>query len=534
MWAACPPLSRLTSLLLHLSPSQRGALLLARTAVLHTSSSGGTMGWGRCFQGGSLAGWTSEGEALIQEVGAWLLVCTCVCWGAFLPVGGGVTVPGPGLGTVSCLNNNILRIDCYLSAPALDPGTDPWLLLTSEHAPGSKHRCVFRASACSVELPPEEVLVPSDSFTITLHRFIAGQEQVSLVDPQYLPRRHVKLDPPSALQSNVSSDYCILTWSISPALEPMAGFLAYELAFKRQEEAWEQARHKDRIIGVTRLTLEAMELDPGSTYEARLRVKMAQEDDVTKEEHYEGPWSEWSPSVRFPAPRRPDPLTPPWGRPDSTLVAVSVFLLLTGLTYLLFKLSPRVKRAFHQHVPSPAAFFQPLYEVHHGNFQTWMGAHRMGLQLSQEGVGTQLGGSGPSCREAVALLTCSPVWSWPPAHLEEEEDLSALGSEDVLPAGGLELGGQLPAYLPQEDWALVPPIRPVPPDSESCSSDYCALGYYGGCHPLAPPGNMQSLVPTPALASGLSWDQEDPDPQHGGSYVGVGHSQNQDPCERAA
>lgn len=49
----------------------------------------------------------------------------------------------------------------------------------------------------------------------------------------------VKLDPPSDLQSNVSSDSCVLTWGISPALEPLASLLSYELAFKRQEEAWE-------------------------------------------------------------------------------------------------------------------------------------------------------------------------------------------------------------------------------------------------------------------------------------------------------
>lgn len=49
----------------------------------------------------------------------------------------------------------------------------------------------------------------------------------------------VKLDPPSDLQSNVSSEHCVLTWSISPALEPLATLLSYELAFKRQEEAWE-------------------------------------------------------------------------------------------------------------------------------------------------------------------------------------------------------------------------------------------------------------------------------------------------------
>lgn len=66
----------------------------------------------------------------------------------------------------------------------------PTPTLSSNHAPGSKHRCVFRASVCTVELPAEEVLVPSDDFTITFHRHVSGQEQVSLVDPQYLPRRH--------------------------------------------------------------------------------------------------------------------------------------------------------------------------------------------------------------------------------------------------------------------------------------------------------------------------------------------------------
>lgn len=49
----------------------------------------------------------------------------------------------------------------------------------------------------------------------------------------------VKLDPPSDLQSNVSSGSCVLTWGISSGLDPLASLLSYELAFKKQEEAWE-------------------------------------------------------------------------------------------------------------------------------------------------------------------------------------------------------------------------------------------------------------------------------------------------------
>ncbi|XP_008585525.1 PREDICTED: interleukin-9 receptor [Galeopterus variegatus] len=467
------------------------------------------LGLGRCIW----ERWILENKALTGDTGMWLLICTCLCTCVCL----GVPVPGEGeglrAGSFVCLTNYVLRIDCHWSAPEVDQGSGPWLLFTSNQAPGSKHTCVFQGSMCTVVLPPEEMLVPSDNFTITFHHCVSGKEQVSLVDPQYLPRRHVKLDPPCDLQSNLSSGYCVLTWSISPALEPMSALLSYELAFKRRAEAWEWARHKDRIIGVTWLLLEAIELDPGTIYEARLRVQMATlEDGVAEEERYEGQWSEWSQPVHFPSPQGRGPPIPSWGRPDSTLVAVSIFLLLTGLSYILFKVSPRVKRILYQHVPSPVAFFQPLYSVHHGNFQTWTGAHRAGLQLSQDSVVTLQGASEPGVQEAIALLTYGPVHYQQSSGLGEEGTglPGAPGSKDMLPAGSVECGGQTPVYLPQENWAPASPTRLGAPDSEGGSSDYCALGCYGECSLSGLPGNTQSLGPIPALPCGLSCDLQGP------------------------
>ncbi|XP_054400177.1 interleukin-9 receptor [Pongo abelii] len=339
----------------------------------------------------------------------------------------------------------------------------------------------------------------------------------------------------------LSSGHCILTWSISPALEPMTTLLSYELAFKKQEEAWEQAQHRDHIVGVTWLILEAFELDPGFIHEARLRVQMATlEDDVVEEERYTGQWSEWSQPVCFQAPQRQGPLIPPLGWPDNTLVAVSVFLLLIGLTYLLFKLSPRVKRIFYQNVPSPAVFFQPLYSVHNGNFQTWMGAHRAGVLLSQDCAGTPRGALEPCIQDATALLTCGPAHPWKSVALEEEQEGPGtrlpgnLSSEGVLPAGCTEWRVQTLAYLPQEDWAPTSPTRPAPPDSEggsssssssSSSSDYCALGCYGGWHLSALPGNTQSPGPIRALACGLSCDHQGLETQQGVAWVLAGHCQ---------
>ncbi|XP_058141615.1 interleukin-9 receptor [Dasypus novemcinctus] len=431
--------------------------------------------------------------------GTWLLVCTCACWGAARGAA------GPAAGALTCFTNNILRFDCRWSGPELGQGAGSWLVFTSNHAQGGAHRCVFLADACSFLLPPEEVLLPSDSFTITLHRLVSGEEQVSLLDPQFLPRRHVKLDPPSDLQSNVSADSCVLTWGVSPALEPLRALLDHELAFRRQEEAWERARHKGHIVGVTRLRLEAAELDAGSTYEARLRVQMAAQAAAVDEERFEGQWSEWSQPVRFAAPGRPGPRTPPRG-PDRSLVALCACLLLAGLAYLLLKLSPRVKGTLCQAVPSPAAFFQPLYSVHSGNFQTWTGVHRAGVLPSHGGSSPLPGASKPGCGEAISPLACvprSPARPQWPAGLKEGAGAGCglLGgtpapvSGDQLPAGSEEWGEQLPAYLPQEDWTLMPPTRPAPPDPTGGGSDYCALAC-DGVHPLCtlacgPPADTQ-------------------------------------------
>ncbi|XP_042524412.1 interleukin-9 receptor [Dipodomys spectabilis] len=459
-------------------------------------------------------GWPVEGESPIRSVGTWLLLCTCMC---SCHTCLGVSVPrqrgGEGLraGPLTCLTDSILRIDCRWSGPELSQDSGPWLLFTSNQAPGGEHRCVFQGSTCTMELPPEEMILPTDNFTITLHRRLSGKEQVSLVDRQYLPWRHIKLDPPSDLRSNVSSGYCVLSWSVSPVLEPMSALLSYELAFRRRGEAWEQARYKDRIVGVTRLILEAVELSPGSTYEARLRVQMAVLDaEVVAEEPLWSQWSEWSQPVCFPSPQEQGPRSP-WRWLHCTLVAVSVCLLLTGLTCLLLRLSPRVKRTFYQNVPSPAVFFQPLYSVHNGNFQTWAGADRVCLQPGQD-----CANSSPGTWEAITLLTCGPGHAW---------TLSGLNEEEGSPGGVLQAeGGQPSGYLPQEDWLCLPPTRLAPPESEG-SSDYCALGCCGGCHASVFPRNMQNAESIPDLARGLSYVQQTPETQQRAACKEAGHSQ---------
>ncbi|KAH0520633.1 Interleukin-9 receptor [Microtus ochrogaster] len=433
--------------------------------------------------------------AVKQVLVPWFLiytcVCSCICWGVPVPEQGA----GPKAGTFTCLSDSLFRIDCHWSAPEVGLESRAWLLFTNNQVTDISHRCPFQGSVCTLTLPLEEVLVPTDVFNITLHRRVMGQEQVSLVDSQFQPWRHIKLDPPSDLQSNVSSGRCVLTWSIHLALEPWSSDLNYELAFKKQEEPWEgpalsqmpptlqQARHKDRIVGVTWLSLEAVELNPGSIYEARLRVQMTllEEDDMAEERYYKSHWN-------F--------LLPSWRWSDSILVAVSIFLLLTGLIRLLFKLSPRVKRIIYQNIPSPAPFFLPLYSVYNGDFQTWTGAHRTGLQPRRNDAGTPSGGSESSIWEAITSLTYSPACPVQFSSLPWEGAGPGFsgppGLAHVLPAVCLELEGQPSAYLPQEGWASPVSVWPPPLDSDGGSSDYCILNSCEELRPSAFPEHTQS------------------------------------------
>lgn len=98
---------------------------------------------------------------------------------------------------------------------------------------------------------------------------------------------------------------------------------------------------------MTRLSLDAVEMDPGSRYEARLRVRMATpETDVEEELRYAGQWSEWSRSARFPSPPRPDqgaafppggtlypsrPLTLLEPRPEAVLPQLATFPWRSGI-----------------------------------------------------------------------------------------------------------------------------------------------------------------------------------------------------------
>uniref|UniRef100_K7E4W0 Fibronectin type-III domain-containing protein n=1 Tax=Monodelphis domestica TaxID=13616 RepID=K7E4W0_MONDO len=343
------------------------------------------------------------------------------------------------LGTLICLNNYINRIHCNWNTTLSRQDRVHQLLFTSKVDSSEKYNCILQMDTCTIELPPDKVLTVFDEFTINGHGNVSGVELTYPKDLTYLPRHHIKLDPPSNLQSNVSSRGCIFSWS--PPIEELYMSLSYELALRQHGEAWERARHKDRITGVTVATIEAFEFDPNLIYEARLRCRLGSQeaneflDDEEEDFDYRSQWSEWSPVLQFPSPISLDVSLPPQEGPISMIIIFSIFLFLISLPYILFKLFPRVRKTFYQNVPSPEAFFRPLYTVHNGNFQMWAKSDLLGPQLRRPGAMDRRALTrdellGLIFGESISHLSCFPMKSKRVDIMEEEDPCKPRGSHE--------------------------------------------------------------------------------------------------------
>uniref|UniRef100_A0A674JZ98 Fibronectin type-III domain-containing protein n=1 Tax=Terrapene triunguis TaxID=2587831 RepID=A0A674JZ98_9SAUR len=174
-------------------------------------------------------------------------------------------------------------------------------------------------------------------------------------------QQHLKCDPPFNLQSNISASKCQLWWSVPGPLEPI---LQYELEYKEHNTSWEQAHHKQLFNAVTKVEIEAMEFEAGITYTARVRCKTSQVEDG-----YKSQWSEWSQTTEF------QRAAPPGAKNVVLFRFVSLYKTERERDTLGNggAVSSRAKNIFCLNVPTPAAFFQPLYTLHNGNFKVVCG-----------------------------------------------------------------------------------------------------------------------------------------------------------------
>ncbi|NWU69056.1 IL9R protein, partial [Pterocles burchelli] len=128
-------------------------------------------------------------------------------------------------------------------------------------------------------------------YRVSLQGNFFGRHHTYITFPEYNPRKHIKLDPPLNIQSNVTASKCQIWWSVPWYL---AEILQYELQYKEYSMSWEVALKKTPPSSLPQIEIEATELHSGIAYIARVRCKISENEDS-----YHSQWSEWSQTTVF-------------------------------------------------------------------------------------------------------------------------------------------------------------------------------------------------------------------------------------------
>ncbi|NXW10044.1 IL9R protein, partial [Fregetta grallaria] len=128
-------------------------------------------------------------------------------------------------------------------------------------------------------------------YRVSLQGNFFGHNHTYITFPEYNPRKHIKLDPPLNIQSNITASKCQIWWSVPWYLVEI---LQYELQYKEYSMSWEIALNKTPPSSLPQIQIEATELRSGIAYIARVRCKVSENEDS-----YHSQWSEWSQTTVF-------------------------------------------------------------------------------------------------------------------------------------------------------------------------------------------------------------------------------------------
>ncbi|KAK2543742.1 interleukin-9 receptor-like protein [Columba livia] len=304
-----------------------------------------------------------------------------LCIAAVLLCAGGRGREFPG--SLSCLNNYVTAVSCtWVTEEPVGHG--PFHLhFTNLWSKGHNASCKLTARDsmqnryhCTIHLASQ--ILETDGYRVSLQGNFFGRNHMYIIFLEYNPCKHIKLDPPLNIQSNTTASKCHIWWSVPWYL---AEILQYELQYKESGLSWEIALNKTSPSSLPQIEIEAAELRRGIAYIARVRCKISEEEDS-----YQSQWSEWSQTTVF---QRADvPKLSEKILNTRTMQFLFIPLSFGMLLYLFWncKLSSRAKSLSCFNIPTPAAYFQPLYNLHNGDFKDWVRPNEACWQLRREGA----------------------------------------------------------------------------------------------------------------------------------------------------
>ncbi|KAG1968826.1 interleukin-9 receptor [Pimephales promelas] len=197
-------------------------------------------------------------------------------------------------------------------------------------------------------------------YNVTLHYLENGSNYSSLLDDNFSPAKNIKPNAPFNLTLQYVNGTYRFFWKNGYEGHRFQKFLPimYQfLYYKDAENDSEFTVHPSTAM----IEIDEMKLDPGTMYTAMVRNA------ISKTHKYSGTWSDWSSTVKWNTPYRVQ---------DESIqvrkIAIGIFLILGLLILLLSFPAARFKMKEISLVPTPATYFQPLYQNYQGNFQCWV------------------------------------------------------------------------------------------------------------------------------------------------------------------
>ncbi|KAG7474748.1 interleukin-21 receptor-like [Solea senegalensis] len=289
-----------------------------------------------------------------------LMVCWC---SSVLTVSCCITVDG-----YSCVSAYWDTVSCVVNITG-DPDTEQsnssYSLKFTENWSNVTYTCPLTAEthshSCVCKVNNDEIMADYFNFKIR----VCDDAGCQSLNEAFNPTQNIQLTAPREVNVTQTPEAFNITWKSGYEDHLyLAEFLVYEVLLFKPHSSGKLFSFTGKFGSIPRSRPEAP-----ATYCTKVRSK-------TFESHYvlyHGTWSQWSRPTCW-----ENDMQEAFSEQEHLLVTLTKLLgpmcVVMGVVLCVFY-SPtaRMKIKTLSHTPSPAPFFQPLYQQHDGNLQEWLG-----------------------------------------------------------------------------------------------------------------------------------------------------------------
>uniref|UniRef100_A0A8C1Y3B0 Interleukin 21 receptor, tandem duplicate 2 n=1 Tax=Cyprinus carpio TaxID=7962 RepID=A0A8C1Y3B0_CYPCA len=262
-----------------------------------------------------------------------------------------------------CVADYYNTISCSLKLPVTSTKNISYRLEAYLKGKDQKYVCqlqrVREDHICSLTVPGFRSF---DEYS--LYYLENGYENSSLLDASFKPVKNIKPKPPFNLTLQYANGTYHFYWKSGYENHVYRQALPIRYQFKYHKDG----NHTSAVSVQAEnnmIQIDEMKLDPGTTYTVMVKTL------IDHGNVYRGMWSDWSSAVKWKTAYRA--LVFVQDEPNQvSKIAIGMFSVVGLLILLMAIPAARFKMNKILWVPTPATYFQPLYQNYQGNFQCWV------------------------------------------------------------------------------------------------------------------------------------------------------------------